>query len=607
MSENTLLIECDSAEQFLERIAAPICELDSSDATLDTVVDPSISVESNNNETLILDSDTDDIRNKLSQVAFRELVFTEGNRLPDYDNVTLESVAKTAETIFYRVVESAKELGVADMEIHELIEIAGQGLCYYLTGETPGFKVMSPDRNKVEYEGVDLIPEGWTTLLAKELIDEVENSSTLTNEQQKKLISLMKSYSEMLLVGSHVKSRLDIEDRVTIDRFTRIAKRAENLFMQRNLSLVRSQAGSIKVKDPELLQEIMQEGLVGLFDAADVYDNELYDVTFEKFAAFRIRGAMIDYLRQSGRSVRLTRSLIRDIQILNDLEVIGANEAAIREELGMDKDQLVQLRKAAALSLIDSLDETAPGGGSVSENLGVAPDAEDAGETIDKFEEDADSNRKLIMGLVSKARFSRKEKIMFLGKEGIDPDLMDEDGIWLTQQLNSSEDPVISLGDIAEHYNFTESRACQLMTFLRLRMSMAISVSLIAKATFLSEEQEGYLLSFFTPKNKWGDIIEKPSPTQLGDSLKQVHQYLGKEIESAINAVVDSMSDDECTDEDFDTTYLTLCYDLGITPVRLSQSQIARIKKPKNFTNRKYYKRLVTVLEAVAGIPAKSE
>ncbi len=606
MSENTALIECDSPEHFLEKIVAPLCEVDSSDATVNPIVDLSISVVSNNNEALAAGRNTDELRKKLSQIAFRALVFTEGSRLPDYENETLESVTKTAESIFYRVVESAKELGVADIEIHELIEVAGQGLCYYLTGEEANFRVTAPACHKVEYQGADLIPEGWTTLLAKELIDEVENTNTLTNEQQKKLISLMKSYSEMLLVGSYVKSKLDVEDRVTIDRFTRIAKRAENLFLQKNHALVRNQAGSIKIKGRDVLQEIIQEGLVGLFAAADVYDNELYDVTFEKFAAFRIRGAMIDYLRESGRSVRLPRSVIRDIQILNDLEIIGENEAAICEELGRDKDQLVQLRKAAALSYIDSLDDVAPDGRSISENIS-APDAEDDGQTIDKFEEETDANRRLIMGLVSKARFSTKEKIMFLGNEGIDPDITTEDGMWLKEQLHSGEKPAISLREIAEHFNFTESRASQLMTFLRLRLSMATSISFIAKTAFLSQEQEGHLLSFFTPKNKWGDIIKKPSPKELDDSLNQVHQHLGEEIESAINAVVDNMSDDERDGEIFDSTYLTLCYDLGVTPVRLSQSQISLIKKPLNFTNRKYYKRLVTVLETVAGIPTTSE
>lgn len=56
-------------------------------------------------------------------------------------------------------------------------------------------------------------------------------------------------------------------------------------------------AASFKLGEAETM-ELIQEGMVGLLEAAESYDYTR-QVAFSLFASFRIKGAMVDYLRQT--------------------------------------------------------------------------------------------------------------------------------------------------------------------------------------------------------------------------------------------------------------------------------------------------------------------
>ncbi|MDH4285178.1 MAG: sigma-70 family RNA polymerase sigma factor, partial [Gallionellaceae bacterium] len=90
--------------------------------------------------------------------------------------------------------------------------------------------------------------------------------------------------------------------------------------------------GSVSVDD------IIQAGMIGLLEAASRYD-ELRGAQFETFASQRIRGAMLDELRQSDWMPRSVRRDMRRIEtVLSKLQQrLGRHpsETETAKELGM--------------------------------------------------------------------------------------------------------------------------------------------------------------------------------------------------------------------------------------------------------------------------------
>jgi RNA polymerase sigma factor FliA len=94
------------------------------------------------------------------------------------------------------------------------------------------------------------------------------------------------------------------------------------------------------------VDDIIQAGMIGLLDAAGRYD-ELRGAQFETYAAQRIRGAMLDELRQADW---LPRSLRRDMRrietAMNKLQQrLGKppSEAEVARELGMQLTEYQQM------------------------------------------------------------------------------------------------------------------------------------------------------------------------------------------------------------------------------------------------------------------------
>lgn len=113
-------------------------------------------------------------------------------------------------------------------------------------------------------------------------------------------------------------------------------------------SLVKRIAHHLMARLPSSVSvdDIIQAGMIGLLDAARRYD-ELRGAQFETFAAQRIRGAMLDELRQADWMPRSLRRDMRRIEAaINKLQQqLGRspNETEIAKELGMPLAEYQQM------------------------------------------------------------------------------------------------------------------------------------------------------------------------------------------------------------------------------------------------------------------------
>lgn len=112
--------------------------------------------------------------------------------------------------------------------------------------------------------------------------------------------------------------------------------------------LVKRIAHHMKAKLPSSVEvdDIIQAGMMGLLEAANRYD-ELRGAQFETYASQRIRGAMLDELRQADWMPRNLRRDMRRIEsAINKLQQrIGRppSEVEISKELGMSLDEYQQM------------------------------------------------------------------------------------------------------------------------------------------------------------------------------------------------------------------------------------------------------------------------
>lgn len=90
------------------------------------------------------------------------------------------------------------------------------------------------------------------------------------------------------------------------------------------------------------LDDLVQAGIIGLFDAANKFDTGRQD-TFSVYAKHRIRGAILDSLRQLDWASRDTRRKHRQVEAAkHDLAATlfrAPTEAEVAEKLGMNMDR----------------------------------------------------------------------------------------------------------------------------------------------------------------------------------------------------------------------------------------------------------------------------
>ena len=111
------------------------------------------------------------------------------------------------------------------------------------------------------------------------------------------------------------------------------------------------------------LEDLVHSGVLGLLEATQKYDSTT-NVRFKTFAQFRIRGAILDSLRELDRASRRIRSKSRKLNTASETLALRLGrrptEEEIARELGID---LAALRKLAiTLRSLESVDRQRPSG-----------------------------------------------------------------------------------------------------------------------------------------------------------------------------------------------------------------------------------------------------
>ena len=128
------------------------------------------------------------------------------------------------------------------------------------------------------------------------------------------------------------------------------------------LPMIRYHAGQLirRVPDSIEMDDLINSGVLGLLDAAQRFDNAR-DVQFKTFAGYRVRGAMIDYIREFDWLPRGLRDSSKELQrAMLELEQRHgrpAEEEEIAAHLGMSiadyRDRLQQVRGMAIVYFDD--------------------------------------------------------------------------------------------------------------------------------------------------------------------------------------------------------------------------------------------------------------
>ncbi|MGQ0552471.1 MAG: sigma-70 family RNA polymerase sigma factor [Planctomycetota bacterium] len=170
-------------------------------------------------------------------------------------------------------------------------------------------------------------------------------------------------------------------------RYLRTRRRTEkDRLVELYMPLVRSTAEQLALRLPRSVDEedLMGAGVFGLFKAVENFDPDR-NVKFETYCRLRVRGAMIDFLRQQDWVPREARNRgSRLHEVIADLrEKLGRDptdlELARRLRLSLDalREALVELRFGSMVSLTVGNDEDGGGMDAQHEQL-LVEDAEPA-------------------------------------------------------------------------------------------------------------------------------------------------------------------------------------------------------------------------------------
>ena len=155
----------------------------------------------------------------------------------------------------------------------------------------------------------------------------------------------------------------------TTSKTTHVARQAnrDGLVLE-NLSLVKVIAARVRANLPLHvdLDDLIHAGILGLFDAATKYDPEK-QVVFSSYAKHRIKGAILDSLRQLDWASRDIRRRYRQVEAATRELMAGLarspTDAEIAEKLGLDLDSWrsmkLDLQNVGLISASTRTDDTA--------------------------------------------------------------------------------------------------------------------------------------------------------------------------------------------------------------------------------------------------------
>ena len=232
--------------------------------------------------------------------------------------------------------------------------------------------------------------------------------------------------------------------------YTVKGKADKNNLLTEHMPLVKRLAHHMKAKLPPSVEvdDLVQAGMIGLLDAITRYE-ETQGAQFETYAVLRIRGAMLDELRNSDWLPRSMRQNMRKIV---------AAMSALQQKLGHPPTES-EVAKSLKLSLADYQDMLSDGGGHQLVYYEDFHDAEGNDSFLDRYAvDDADPLRSLMEGDFRQAVIDAidalppREKILM--------------GLYYEEELN--------LKEIGAVMGVSESRVSQLHTqaVSRLRASL---------------------------------------------------------------------------------------------------------------------------------------
>lgn len=214
--------------------------------------------------------------------------------------------------------------------------------------------------------------------------------------------------------------------------------------------LVKRIAHHLMVRLPSSVSvdDLIQAGMIGLLDAAGRYD-ELRGAQFETFVAQRIRGAMLDELRQSDW---IPRSLRRDMRRIEDAinklqQRFGKppSEAEIARELGMalaEYQHMLYESRGAQLAYYDDFQKDG------DEDFFDRHDADNDADPLHLLQDE--HFRDALIGAIEK--LPERERMLM--------------GMHYEQEMN--------LREIGEVMGVSESRVCQLHSQAVARLRSAL-------------------------------------------------------------------------------------------------------------------------------------
>lgn len=230
--------------------------------------------------------------------------------------------------------------------------------------------------------------------------------------------------------------------------------------VQRFAPLVKRIAFHLMSRLPSSVQvdDLVQNGMIGLLDAMDRFEAGL-GAQFETYATQRIRGAMLDGLRENDWLPRSLRREMRRVEAaVHALEQSSGrhpSEQELADALGLSlADYQRMLQEARGHQLVYFEDLTGDGDEDFLERHFTDDDADPA-----RLFEDSDLRRHLVRAIEA---LPEREKLMM--------------GLYYEQELN--------LREIGEVMGVSESRVCQLhsQAVLRLRAAMFAGDSVLPAA-----------------------------------------------------------------------------------------------------------------------------
>lgn len=151
-----------------------------------------------------------------------------------------------------------------------------------------------------------------------------------------------------------------------------LSEQQKNEVVSQASRMVRRLASKMAANLPTYLEkdDILQDAMVGLLDAASRFDPSK-GIRFQTYAACRVRGAILDGLRNSDWASRGARHRARHLQAAQDelMQMLGRmpSTAELARHLSLTPAEVSRRKQEVTLSFVSSLNQT----------RGAAPDSEE--------------------------------------------------------------------------------------------------------------------------------------------------------------------------------------------------------------------------------------